>query len=67
MGYSISQFELVSSKRCRLACMLIEDTDQTAHLRSLICVFNEHSMGSQEPRPWFKIFPFHRCLKNLGR
>ena len=40
-------YEPVSSKRYKLAYAPIKDTDQTAHLRSLICVFDVHSMGSQ--------------------
>ena len=31
----------------KLACAPIDDSDQTAHLRSLIRVFNGRSMGSQ--------------------
>ena len=37
----------VSSKRYKLEGSLIEDSDQTAHPRSLIRVFDERYMGSQ--------------------
>ena len=40
-------FEPVSSNRYNLACEPIENSSQTAHLRSLIRVFDGHSMGSQ--------------------
>ena len=43
----LSSFELVSSKRYRLACAHIEDSDQPAHLLTLIRVFNGQSIGSQ--------------------
>ena len=39
--------ELVSSKRYKLACAPIKDSDQPALLRSLIRVFDGCSMGSQ--------------------
>ena len=32
---------------CKLACAPIKDSDQPAHLYSLIIVFDGHSMGSQ--------------------
>ena len=37
----------LSSKSYKLACAPIEDSDQSAHSRSLIRVFNERSIGSQ--------------------
>ena len=36
-----------SSEMFKLVCGHIEDSDQFAHLCSLIIVLNEHSMGSQ--------------------
>ena len=39
--------EQVSSKRCKLACAPLKDTDQTAHPCSLISVFDGRSVGSQ--------------------
>ena len=45
--YLEKRMEPVSSKIYKLACAPIEDSDQTAHLRSLIRVFNERSLGSQ--------------------
>ena len=39
--------EQVSSKRCKLACAPIKETDQTAHPCSLISVFDGRSVGSQ--------------------
>ena len=39
----------VSSKRHKLACAPIEDSDQPAHLRCLIRVVDGRSMGSQRP------------------
>ena len=41
--------EPASIKTCKLACALIEDSDHPAHQRSLIRIFNGHSVGSQEP------------------
>ena len=37
----------VSSKMYKMACAPIEDSDQPAHTRSLISVFNGRPMGSQ--------------------
>ena len=37
----------VSSETYKFACAPIEDSDQPAHLRGLIRVFDERSMGSQ--------------------
>ena len=42
-----SPIELVSSKRHTLACAPIEDSDQSAHMRSLIRVFYGRSTGNQ--------------------
>ena len=42
-----SIIEPVFSRKYNLACAPIEDSDQTAHLRSLIRVFDGRSMGSQ--------------------
>ena len=39
--------EPVSSKRYKLACAHIEDSDQTAQMRSLIRAYDWRSMGSQ--------------------
>ena len=39
--------EPVSSKRYKLACAPIEDSDQPAQMRRLIRVFDGRSMGSQ--------------------
>ena len=41
--------EPVSIITCKLACALIEDSDQPAHPRSLIRIYNGHSVVSQEP------------------
>ena len=40
-------FEPGSSKSDKLACAPIEDSDQPAHLRRLIRVYDGHSMCSQ--------------------
>ena len=45
----MAKYESESSKRYKLACVPIKDSDQPAHLHSLIRVFNGHSMGSQSP------------------
>ena len=37
----------VSSKRYKLACAPIEDSDQPAHARSLIRVFDGRTIGRQ--------------------
>ena len=37
----------MSSKRYKFACVPIEDSDQHAHLRKLIRVFDGRAMGSQ--------------------
>ena len=42
--------ESVSSKRSKLACALIEHSDQPAHMCSRTRVFDGHSMGSQGRR-----------------
>ena len=39
--------EPVSNERFRLASVLIKDSDQPAHARSLTKAFDELSMGSQ--------------------
>ena len=45
--YGQTLIKHVSSKRYKLASAPIEDSDLTAHERSLIWVFNWLSMGSQ--------------------
>ena len=40
-------FELVSSKRYKLACLSIKDSDQPGHPLSLISIFDVCSVGSQ--------------------
>ena len=42
-------YEPETRKRYTLPCAPIEDSDQPSHLRSLIVVFNERSMGSRCP------------------
>ena len=37
----------MSSERYKLACAHIEDSDQTAHVRSLIRVFDGRFIGSE--------------------
>ena len=41
--------EPVSSKRYKLACAPIKDSDQTEHQRSLVSLYEGLDMGSQEP------------------
>ena len=41
--------ELVSSQRYKLACAPIKSSEQPAHSRSLIRIYDGHSVVSQEP------------------
>ena len=45
--FLVAGLEPVSIKGYNLACVRIEDLDQTAHMRSLIRVFDRRSIGSQ--------------------
>ena len=47
-------FEVVFSKGYKLACASIEASDQSAHLHSLIRVFDVHCMGSQGSQHFFR-------------